>query len=53
MSAYAEETRALLADDRVLAALAYAVGTLAACLVAVLLAERFTGRRRVPPVVEP
>ena len=44
MSAYAEETRALLADDRVLTAAAYAGGTLAACLVAVLLAERVSGR---------
>lgn len=38
LSAYAEQTRALLGDDRVVAAGAYVVATLAACLVAVLLA---------------
>lgn len=38
LSAYAEQSRALLADDRIGAAAAYVVGTLAACLVAVLLA---------------
>lgn len=53
MSAYAEETRALLADDRVLTALTYAGGTLAACLLAVLLAERVSGSPPVVPVVEP
>ena len=53
MSAYAEETRALLADDRVLIALAYAGGTLAACLLAVLVAERVSGRAPIAPVVEP
>jgi CrcB protein len=44
MSAYAEETRSLLADDRVGTAAAYAVGTVLVCLLAVLLAERLTGR---------
>ena len=53
MSAYAEETRGLLADDRVLTALAYAGGTLVFCLVAVALAERVTGGPPGPPVVEP
>ena len=53
MSAYAAETRALLADDLALTALAYAGGTLAACLVAVLLAERISGRPPSAPVVEP
>ena len=52
MSAYAEETRALLADDRVATAAAYAVGTALACLLAVLLAERLTGRTPTT-VVEP
>jgi CrcB protein len=52
MSAYAEETRVLLADDRVLAAAAYAVGTVVACLLAVALAERLTGRMPTT-VVEP
>lgn len=52
MSAYAEETRTLLADDRVMTAGAYAVGTLLVCLVAVLLAERLTGRAPTA-VVEP
>ncbi len=45
MSAYAEETRVLLADDRLALAAAYAAATVAACLVAVLLAERLTGLR--------
>jgi CrcB protein len=39
LSAYAEQTRSLLADDRVVLAAAYAVGTLAACLVAVGIAS--------------
>ena len=52
MSAYAEETRSLLADDRVAAAASYAVGTAAACLLAVLVAERLTGREPTA-VVEP
>jgi CrcB protein len=52
MSAYAEETRALLADDRFVIATAYVAGTVVVCLLAVLLAERMTGR--VPTtVVEP
>ena len=38
LSAYAEQTRALLADDRAVMAGAYVLATLAACLVAVLLA---------------
>ena len=53
MSAAADETRVLLADDRVLSALLYAGGTLSACLVAVLLAERISGRPPSAPVVEP
>lgn len=44
MSAFAEETRALLSDDQVLTALAYAAGTLGACVAAVALAERIVGR---------
>lgn len=40
LSAYAEETRDLLADGRTLPALAYLLGTLAACLVAVTLVAR-------------
>ena len=52
MSAYAEETRTLLADDRVAGAAAYAVGTALACLLAVLFAERLTGREPTA-VVEP
>lgn len=52
MSAFAEETRVLLADDRLGTAAAYVVGTVVVCLAAVLLAERLTGR--VPTtVVEP
>ncbi len=39
LSAYAEQSRALLADERVVAAAAYVGGTLAACLLAVLLAD--------------
>jgi CrcB protein len=52
MSAYAEETRVLLADGRMLTAAAYAVGTVVACLLAVALAERITGRLPTT-VVEP
>lgn len=52
MSAYAEETRALLTDDRVTTAAAYAAGTVVACLLAVVLAERLTGRTPTT-VVEP
>ena len=40
LSSYAEETRALLADGQTLTALAYLLGTLAACLVAVALVSR-------------
>lgn len=43
MSAYAEQTRALLADGSTGVALTYLLGTLLACLGAVLLAERLTG----------
>ncbi len=52
MSAYAEETRALLADDQALTAGAYVAATLVGCLLVVALAERLAGR---PPttVVEP
>jgi CrcB protein len=52
MSVYAEETRALLADDRFLTAVAYAGSTVLACLLAVVLAERMTGRLPTT-VVEP
>jgi fluoride exporter len=38
LSAYAEETRQLLASDELLTATAYVVGTLAACLLAVAVA---------------
>ena len=44
MSAFAEETRALLADDRVATAAAYVGGTLLLGLLAVVLAERLVGR---------
>ncbi len=40
LSAYSEESRALLADGQTLTAVAYLVGTLAACLVAVALVSR-------------
>jgi CrcB protein len=56
MSAYAEQGRSLLADGQAWTALAYLVGTLGACLGAVLLAERITGHdTRDDPgtVVEP
>lgn len=52
MSAYAEEARALLADDRVAIAAAYVVGTVVAGVLAVLLAEHLTGRLPTT-VVEP
>ncbi len=42
LSAYAEESRALLASGEMLTAMAYVVGTLAACLVAVTLASRLS-----------
>jgi CrcB protein len=41
LSAYAEQGRALLADDELLLAGSYLVGTLAACLVAVTLVARW------------
>ena len=42
LSAYAEESRALLASGELLTATAYVVGTLAACLIAVALATRLS-----------
>ena len=42
LSAYSEESRALLADGRVTPAAAYVAGTLVACLLAVALADRFS-----------
>ena len=44
LSTYAEQGRALLADDRAGLAAAYLLGTLAACLVAVTLAGRLSSR---------
>lgn len=44
LSTYAEQARALVASDHVITATVYVVGTLAACLAAVLVAERFTTR---------
>jgi CrcB protein len=44
MSAYAEDTRALLADDRAGTAVAYLLATLLACVAAVLLGRRLTGQ---------
>lgn len=52
MSAYAEDTRVLLAGDRTGLALLYLVGTLAACLAALALADRLTGDDAAD-VVEP
>ena len=46
LSTYADQGRALLADGRAGLAAAYLLGTLAACLVAVTLAGRWTSRRR-------
>jgi CrcB protein len=40
LSAYSEQTRALLADGQIATALLYLFGTLAACLVAVALVSR-------------
>ncbi|HCB04830.1 MAG TPA: CrcB family protein [Nocardioides sp.] len=40
LSSYAEDTRVLLADGQTATALAYLLGTLAACLVAVALVSR-------------
>jgi CrcB protein len=48
LSAYSEESRALLADGDLLVAVAYVVGTLVCCLLAVALADRLRapgGRR--------
>jgi CrcB protein len=42
LSAYADESRALLAEGRVGVASLYVTGTLVACLLAVALADRFT-----------
>lgn len=42
LSAYSEQTRALLADGAVELAATYLLGTLAACLLAVALADRFS-----------
>ncbi len=44
LSTYADQGRALLADGRAGLAAAYLLGTLAACLVAVTLAGRWTSR---------
>ena len=44
LSAWSEETRALVAAGETPTAGAYAVGTLAACLAAVALADRFSSR---------
>ena len=41
LSAYSEQTRALLADDRVATGAAYVLGTLVACLVVVAVVSRF------------
>lgn len=46
LSAYSEQTRDLLADGSVLLAGAYLVGTLAACLAAVSVADRFSTVRQ-------
>lgn len=49
LSAYSEQVRSLLADGDLVVAAAYLFGTLAACLVAVHLGDRFTtaAQRRV------
>jgi len=44
LSAYSEQTRALLADDRILTAAAYVLGTLVACLLVVAVVSRFSTR---------
>jgi CrcB protein len=44
LSTWSEQTRALVADGAVATAGAYVVGTLAACLAAVALADRFSTR---------
>jgi len=52
MSAYAEQTRSLLADGQTWTAMAYLVGTLVGCVGAVVLADRLTGDDAAE-VVEP
>lgn len=47
LSAWSEQTRALLADDRVVLATAYAGGTLGACLLAVALVDALAPRPEV------
>jgi CrcB protein len=42
LSAYSEQTRALVEDDAVATAGLYVVGTIAACLAVVALADRFS-----------
>lgn len=42
LSTWSEQTRALVADGAVVTAAAYVVGTLAACLAAVAVADRFS-----------
>lgn len=44
LSAYSEQTRALLAEGHVAVAAAYVVGTLVACLVVVAAADRWSTR---------
>jgi CrcB protein len=53
LSAYSEQTRALLADGRALTALAYVAGTLLACLAAVTVADALSApARRDDPAAE-
>ena len=44
LSTYAEEARALFADDQLLLGVAYVVGTLLACVLAVRLSHRLSSR---------
>ena len=44
LSTYSEETRALLADGHTTTAAAYLLGTLLACVAAVIAVGRLTGR---------
>lgn len=44
LSAYSEQTRALLEDGRLALAGAYALGSVAACVAAVAVVDRLTGR---------
>ncbi len=46
LSAVSEQTRSLLADERVVTAAAYSTGTLVACLLAVAAAERLARPHR-------